>query len=153
MDLMKFNNVLQKSIQLCLFPFSLQGKAKQWFDNQPNNTFQSWDDLAKDLLEEFFPPYKTNEIRGMISNLEKINREPFYEAWERVQALLYSCLHHSFNEWQLAETLLGGSPMRIYQDHQPSGDRRFEITTPWALPSNILRDGHEDKEVVAATRS
>ncbi|CAN0930088.1 hypothetical protein LINGRAHAP2_LOCUS37416, partial [Linum grandiflorum] len=57
-NLMKYNGVHEDAIPMRLFSFSLQGKAKAWLENQPQNKFTTWDALARAFLEEFFPSYK-----------------------------------------------------------------------------------------------
>ena len=102
-ELMKFNGVHADVVPMRLFSFSLQGKAKAWLDNQPINSFRTWDALARAFLEEFFPPYKTDAIRGQISNFQQRYGELYHETWDRFQALLYSCPHHNMEEWTLAD--------------------------------------------------
>ena len=59
--------VTQDAILLHLFPFSLLGKAKQWFyTNKDRNT--TWDNCSTAFLAKFFPMGKTNALRGRISN-------------------------------------------------------------------------------------
>ncbi|CAN0846750.1 hypothetical protein LINGRAHAP2_LOCUS4604, partial [Linum grandiflorum] len=74
-----------------LFSFSLQGKAKAWLENQPQNKFTTWDALARAFLEEFFPSYKTDNLRAQISNFRQGKDELFHEAWDRFQALFGAC--------------------------------------------------------------
>jgi hypothetical protein len=58
--------VARDAILLCLFPFSLLGKAKQWFyTNKDNNT--TWSICATAFLAKFFPVGKTNALRAKIS--------------------------------------------------------------------------------------
>ena len=59
--------VSQDAIRLSLFPFSLLGRAKQWF--YANKTVvDTWDKCAKAFLAKFFPMGKTNALRERISN-------------------------------------------------------------------------------------
>ena len=59
--------VTQDAILLCLFPFSLLGKAKQWFyTNKDRNT--TWDNYSTVFLAKFFPTSKTNALCGRISS-------------------------------------------------------------------------------------
>ena len=59
--------VSQDAIRLRLFPFSLLGRAKQWF--YANKTVvDTWDKCAKAFLAKFFPMGKTNALRERISN-------------------------------------------------------------------------------------
>ena len=53
------------AILLRLFPFSLLGKAKQWFyANKDRNT--TWDNCSTVFLAKFFAMGKTNALRGRI---------------------------------------------------------------------------------------
>jgi hypothetical protein len=52
---------------LLLFPFSLLGKAKQWFyANKEKHT--TWNNYSTTFLAKFFPTGKTNAPRGKISS-------------------------------------------------------------------------------------
>ena len=52
-------DVTQDIILLRLFPFSLVGKAKQWFYTNKDN-INTWAKCLKAFLEKFFPVDKTN---------------------------------------------------------------------------------------------
>jgi len=69
-------------ILLCLFLFSLLGKAKQWFytNKDKHNT---WDLCSTAFLAKFFPTAKTNALLGKISSFQQQHDESFTEAWER----------------------------------------------------------------------
>ena len=51
------------SIRLGLFPFSLLGKAKQWFYKEME-AVKTWDKCSAAFLAKFFPMGKTNALRG-----------------------------------------------------------------------------------------
>ena len=61
--------VNQEMILLRLFPFSLVGRAKQWFyaNKQDINT---WAKCFKAFLAKFFPIGKTNALIGKITNFQ-----------------------------------------------------------------------------------
>jgi hypothetical protein len=60
--------VSKDAILLCLFPFSLLGKAKQWFyANKDRNI--TWNNCSTAFLAKFFPTGKTNTLCGRISSL------------------------------------------------------------------------------------
>jgi hypothetical protein len=57
--------VTRDAILLCLFPFSLLGKAKQWFyTNKDRNT--TWNNCSTVFLVKFFPTGNTNALCGKI---------------------------------------------------------------------------------------
>jgi len=47
-------DVAPESVKLCLFPFSLSGKAKQWF-YQSKEAVNTWDKCSAVFLVKFFP--------------------------------------------------------------------------------------------------
>ena len=59
--------VSQEAICLHLFPFSLLGKAKQWFYSN-RNTVDTWDKCSNAFLVKFFPMGWTNALRNKISS-------------------------------------------------------------------------------------
>ena len=61
--------VLQDAIRLRLFPFSLLGRAKQWFFAN-KAAVDTWNKCANAFLMKFFPTEKTNALRGRISNFQ-----------------------------------------------------------------------------------
>jgi hypothetical protein len=60
-------NVDQDIILFRLFPFSLEGRAKQWFYANKDD-INTWDKCSKAFLSRFFPIGKTNALRGKIYN-------------------------------------------------------------------------------------
>jgi hypothetical protein len=52
-----------------LFPFSLLGKALQWFHSQPAETVQNWNALMKAFMKEYYSPGKTQSLNNKIATL------------------------------------------------------------------------------------
>jgi len=77
-------DVSQDIIRLRLFPFSLLGKAQQWF-YKGGEAVDTWSKCAAAFLAKFFPLGKTNALRGKISSFQQTNMEAIPEAWERLQ--------------------------------------------------------------------
>ena len=69
----------QDIILLHLFPFSLVGRAKQWFYSNKDN-INTWARCSKAFLTKFFPVGKTNALRGKISNFQQQKGETIPEA-------------------------------------------------------------------------
>ena len=57
------------AIRLRLFPFSLLGKAKQWF-YQNKEAVSTWDKCSMVFLAKFFPLGKTNALHGRITSFQ-----------------------------------------------------------------------------------
>ena len=62
-DTIVIKDVAPKSIRLHLFPFSISGRAKQWFYKE-QKAVNSWDKCSTAFLAKFFPMDKTNALRG-----------------------------------------------------------------------------------------
>ena len=67
------------AIMLRLFPFSILGKAKQWF-YQNKDAVSTWDKCSMTFLAKFFMLGKTNALRGRISSFHQIGMESIPEA-------------------------------------------------------------------------
>nr|GEW30882.1 reverse transcriptase domain-containing protein [Tanacetum cinerariifolium] len=101
---LKFPNVLNTSIKLMLFPFSLEGAAWIWLEKEPPRSIFTWDDLVSKFINQFFPPSKTTNLRNEITNFQQRFDESFSEAWDRFKDLLRVCPHHGFSELHQLDT-------------------------------------------------
>nr|GEV00200.1 hypothetical protein [Tanacetum cinerariifolium] len=91
---LKFPNVLNTSIKLMLFPFSLEGAAQIWLEKEPPRLIFTWDDLVLKFINQFFPPSKTTNLRNEVTNFQQRFDESFSEAWDRFKDLLRAYPHH-----------------------------------------------------------
>ena len=66
-DTIVIKDITPANIRLCLFPFSLMGKAKQWFYKE-KKAVNRWDKCYVVFLMKFFPMGKTNALRGKFLN-------------------------------------------------------------------------------------
>ena len=92
--------VSKEVIRHRLFPFSLLGKAKQWFYSN-RNAIDTWDKCSKAFLVKFFPIGKTNALCNKISSFQQLADESIVEAWERMQEYVSACPHHGMEDWLL----------------------------------------------------
>ncbi|GJX67177.1 reverse transcriptase domain-containing protein [Tanacetum coccineum] len=65
------------SVKLLLFPFSLDGEARDWLDKEPPRSILTWDDLVSKFINQFFPPSKTTYLRNKITNFFQEPNETF----------------------------------------------------------------------------
>ncbi|GKD12994.1 reverse transcriptase domain-containing protein [Tanacetum coccineum] len=96
--------VLNTTIKLLLFPFSLEGEAQTWIDKEPPQSILTWGDLVSKFINQFFPPSKTTYLRNEITTFYQKPNETFNEAWERFKGLLRQCPHHGFSELHQLDT-------------------------------------------------
>nr|GEW24664.1 reverse transcriptase domain-containing protein [Tanacetum cinerariifolium] len=101
---LKLPNILNTSIKLILFLFSLEGATRIWLEKEPPRSIFTWDDLVFKFINQFFPPSKTINLRNEFTNFQQRFDESFSEAWDRFKDLLRACPHHGFSELHLLDT-------------------------------------------------
>ncbi|GJW08936.1 reverse transcriptase domain-containing protein [Tanacetum coccineum] len=95
-------------IKLMMFPYSLEGNAKLWYEKEPPNSILTWEDLVTKFVNQFFPPSKTTHLKNEISRFTQKFEETFSEAWERFKEMLRACPHHGFTELTQVDTFYNG---------------------------------------------
>nr|GEW70532.1 reverse transcriptase domain-containing protein [Tanacetum cinerariifolium] len=101
-------NVLNDAIKLMLFPYSLENRARIWYEKEPPNSILTWDDLVNKFVNQFFPPSKTTHLKNEISRFTQRFEETFSEAWDRFKELIRACPHHEFSELTQIVTFYNG---------------------------------------------
>ncbi|GJV76954.1 reverse transcriptase domain-containing protein, partial [Tanacetum coccineum] len=136
------------SIKLLLFPFSLDGEARDWLDKEPPRSILTWDDLVSKFINQFFPPSKTTYLRNKITNFFQEPNETFNEAWERFKGLLRQCPHHGFSELHQLDT--------FYNSLNSNDQDALDSVAGGNFLDKMLRDGLaiiESKSKVRYSRS
>nr|GEX55393.1 DNA-directed DNA polymerase [Tanacetum cinerariifolium] len=105
---LKYRDVPNDAIKLMLFPYSLEGAARIWYEKEPPNSILTWDDLVNKFVNQFFPPSKTTHLKNEISRFTQRFEETFGEAWERFKEMLRACPHHRFSELTQIDTFYNG---------------------------------------------
>nr|GEX94643.1 DNA-directed DNA polymerase [Tanacetum cinerariifolium] len=90
---LKFRDVPNDVIKLMMFPYSLEGAARVWYDKEPPNSILTWEDIINKFVNQFFPPSKTTHLKSEISRFTQRFEETFGEAWERFKEMLRACPH------------------------------------------------------------
>nr|GEU44492.1 DNA-directed DNA polymerase [Tanacetum cinerariifolium] len=101
-------DVLNDAIKLMLFPYSLEGVARTWYEKEPPNSILTWDDLVNKFVNQFFPPSKTTHLKNEISRFTQRFEETFGEAWDRFKEMLRACPHHGFSKLTQIDTFYNG---------------------------------------------
>nr|GEX37079.1 DNA-directed DNA polymerase [Tanacetum cinerariifolium] len=70
---LKYKDVPNDAIKLMLFPYSLEGAARIWYEKEPPNSILTLDDLVNKFVNQFFPPSKTTHLKKEISQLTQID--------------------------------------------------------------------------------
>ncbi|GKA40911.1 reverse transcriptase domain-containing protein [Tanacetum coccineum] len=105
---LKFRDVPNDVIKLMMFPYSLEGAARVWYDKEPPNSILTWEDLVTKFVNQFFPPSKTTHLKNEISRFTQKFEETFSEAWERFKEMLRACPHNGFTELTQIDTFYNG---------------------------------------------
>jgi hypothetical protein len=75
--------VTQDAVHLCSFPFSLLGKAKEWFCSN-KEAVSTQEKCSNAFLTKFFSLANTNALWNKISRFQQLTDETIAEAWERL---------------------------------------------------------------------
>nr|GEY73385.1 reverse transcriptase domain-containing protein [Tanacetum cinerariifolium] len=105
---LKFKDVPSDVIKLMMFPYSLEGNARVWYDKEPPNSILTWEDLVNKFVNQFFPPSKSTHLKNEISRFTQMFEETFRETWERFKEMLRACPHHGFIELAQIDTFYNG---------------------------------------------
>jgi hypothetical protein len=95
-------------MRVCVPPFTLTGRAKDWLLSLPTGTIQTWDELELKFLEKYFPMAKYLDKKQEISNFRQGESESLYDAWERFNLLLKRCPNHEFTDKQYLQIFTEG---------------------------------------------
>nr|GEV20344.1 reverse transcriptase domain-containing protein [Tanacetum cinerariifolium] len=85
---LKLRDVTNDVIKLMMFPYSLEGFARVWYDKEPPNSILTREDLVNKFVNQFFPPSKITYLKNEISRFTQRFEETFGEAWERFKEML-----------------------------------------------------------------
>ncbi|GJU71988.1 reverse transcriptase domain-containing protein [Tanacetum coccineum] len=105
---LRFRDVPNDVIKLMMFPYSLEGSDRLWYEKEPPNSILTWEDLVTKFVNQFFPPSKTTHLKNEISRFTQKFEETFSEAWERFKEMLRACPHHGFTEVTQVDTFYNG---------------------------------------------
>nr|GEZ92137.1 reverse transcriptase domain-containing protein [Tanacetum cinerariifolium] len=105
---LKYRDVPNDAIKLMLFPYSLEGAARIWYEKEPPNSILAWDDLVNKFVNQFFPPSKSTHLKNEISRFTQRFEETFGEASEPFKEMLRACPHHGFSELTQIDTFYNG---------------------------------------------
>jgi hypothetical protein len=75
-DMMPIIYVNSDAVKLCLFPFSLRGKAKNWLLPLPIGTTTSWVNCCNIFMTKFFLLANTMQPRSYIRGFRQKGHEP-----------------------------------------------------------------------------
>jgi hypothetical protein len=105
------DGVTQDQMRTRLFPFSLFGKALQWFYSQPAETVQNWDTLMRAFMKEYYSPGKTQRLRNNIANFAQYPTKTISKTFERFNEYTQVVPHHKFPKEHFVQKFYQGLTM------------------------------------------
>ncbi|GKA82685.1 reverse transcriptase domain-containing protein [Tanacetum coccineum] len=106
------------------------GAARIWLEKEPPRSIVTWEDLVSKLINQFFPPSKTTNLRNEITNFQQRFDESFCEAWERFKDLLRACPHHGFTELHQIDTFYNSLTLADQDSLNAAADGNLLTKTP-----------------------
>nr|GEV38480.1 reverse transcriptase domain-containing protein [Tanacetum cinerariifolium] len=76
----KVNGVTDDALRLYLFSHSLTHHATAWFDRLLRNSITTFEQMAKNFLEKYFPPSMVTKLRNEITNFCQRPDKSLFEA-------------------------------------------------------------------------
>jgi hypothetical protein len=105
------DGVTQDQMRARLFPFSLLGKAFQWFHSQLAETVQNWNALMRAFMKEYYSPGKTQSLRNKIATFAQYPTKTISEAFECFNEYTRAIPHHKFPKEDLVQKFYQGLTM------------------------------------------
>ncbi|GKB75732.1 homeodomain-like protein [Tanacetum coccineum] len=93
---------------LQVFPLTVVGVAKRWFDRTSSEHVKNWDEIKQNFIRGFYPPAMILEQLGEICNFKPEDGESLFNTWERYNDLLFKCPFHDLNDHQKLNTFYNG---------------------------------------------
>ncbi|GKD03426.1 reverse transcriptase domain-containing protein [Tanacetum coccineum] len=86
----RYGNTNADAIKLKLFPSSLTGEAKIWFNELSPCVITTWEEMRQAFVSRFFPPAMFDRLIGEIKGFTQQHHESLVDAWlhEQTQAIL-----------------------------------------------------------------
>ncbi|RDX82348.1 hypothetical protein CR513_36883, partial [Mucuna pruriens] len=107
---MRSQGIPKDHTKMNVFPFSLDGVAKDWLYLQPV-LFNTWGDMKCMFLEKLFPTSRTTTLRKEICGIRQHSGETLHEYWERFNKLCTTCPHHQISKQLLVQYFYEGLMM------------------------------------------
>ncbi|GKC84875.1 putative nucleotidyltransferase, ribonuclease H [Tanacetum coccineum] len=99
---------INDSALLRVFPLTVVGVARRWFDRTSSEHVKNWDKIKQNFIRGFYPPAMILEQLGEICNFKPEDGESLFNTWERYNDLLFKCPFHDLNDHQKLNTFYNG---------------------------------------------
>ena len=93
---------------LKLFPFTLKGDAKLWFNSLAPGCVRSPQDMIYYFSQKYFPAHKKQATLRETFNFVQIEEESLLEAWGRLLQLLNALPDHPLKKNEILDIFYNG---------------------------------------------
>ncbi|GJS23013.1 reverse transcriptase domain-containing protein [Tanacetum coccineum] len=104
-EMFRYANTNADSIKLKLFPSSLFGEAKVWYNELSLGVITTWEEMRRAFVSRFFQPAMFDRLMGEIRGFTQNPHESLVDAWLRIKDLLRSCHGHDIKAKPIRKTV------------------------------------------------
>ncbi|XP_017250788.1 uncharacterized protein LOC108221421 [Daucus carota subsp. sativus] len=88
-------------LKMKAFPFTLNGSALDWLEELPVGYITSWEKLAQEFLQKFYPATRVMNMGSQIAGIHQNATKTYAEYCTRFQKLQKRCPQHGFSKGSL----------------------------------------------------
>ena len=121
----KYADVSEDNVKLSLFPSSLTGEARAWFEELDENTITTWTQLRDAFVSRFFPPGLARKLLRDIQGFKQEEGEQLVEAWKRLKEMIRKCHGNGLNKGDIVEIFFYGLNKSSQKDLDLAGGGNF----------------------------
>ena len=91
-DCLRIEGISNETLYWKIFPFSLKGKARQWYNRAIGKQQGDWRSLCSNFCLDFYPISQIIDLRVKVLIIKQESKESLASAWNRFTTLLASDL-------------------------------------------------------------
>nr|XP_043635971.1 uncharacterized protein LOC122607119 [Erigeron canadensis] len=122
-------NVTDDNVQLSLFPSSLTGEARAWFDELDEGTITTWNQLREEFVSRFFPLSLARKMLRDIKAFKQDEGESLVVAWKRLREMIRNCHGNGLSNDEIMEIFFYGLTKSSQKDLDLAGGGNFLYKT------------------------
>nr|XP_043633157.1 uncharacterized protein LOC122604335 [Erigeron canadensis] len=126
-------NVTDDDVQLSLFPSSLTGEARAWFDELDEGTITTWNQLREEFVSRFFPLSLARKMLRDIKAFKQDEGESLVVAWKRLREMIRNCHGNGLSKDEIMEIFFYGLTKSSQKDLDLAGGGNFLYKTTNAV--------------------
>nr|XP_043615813.1 uncharacterized protein LOC122587714 [Erigeron canadensis] len=122
-------DVTDDDVKLSLFPSSLTGEARAWFDELDEGIITTWNQLREEFVSRFFPPSLARKMLRDIKAFKQDEGESLVVAWKRLREMIRNCHGNGLSKDEIMEIFFYGLTKNSQKDLDLAGGGNFLYKT------------------------